>query len=242
MKGYNETKRILVTGGAGFLGSHLCDRLVKEGNDVVCLDNYFTGRKKNIEHLIGLPQLRTHPARCHHPAVSGGGPDLQSGMPRLAGSLSVQSGQDHQDQRARAPSTCWVLPSACRARVLQASTSEVYGDPERASPARGLLGPCESRSASARATTRESAWPRRCFSTITARTRLTSASCASSTPMGRACTPTTAGWFPISSCRRCGANDLTLYGDGSQTRSFCYVDDLIEGMCRLMNCDDFTGR
>ena len=89
----------LVTGGAGFIGSHLCERLLERGEQVLCLDNFFTGRKDNIEHLLGNPRFELVRHDVTQPILHRSGPHLQSGVPGLAGSLPVQSRQDHQDQR-----------------------------------------------------------------------------------------------------------------------------------------------
>ena len=101
MRNYNPRKRILVTGGAGFLGSHLCDRLLARGDEVVCVDNLFTGTKRNIEHLLDAAALRIHPPRRHLPALRRGGPDLQPGLPGVPHPLPARPGADDQDQRAR---------------------------------------------------------------------------------------------------------------------------------------------
>ena len=91
--------RVLVTGGAGFLGSHLCERLLRDGHDVICLDNFFSGKRANILHLQGQSRLRAHPPRHRRADPARGRSHLSPGLPGLAGALPVQSGQDHQDQR-----------------------------------------------------------------------------------------------------------------------------------------------
>ncbi|HMD67919.1 MAG TPA: GDP-mannose 4,6-dehydratase, partial [Chitinivibrionales bacterium] len=129
MKGYNETKRILVTGGAGFLGSHLCDRLVKEGNDVVCLDNYFTGRKKNIEHLMDCHNFEL----IRHDVTV----PLFLEVDQIYNLACPASPIHYQYNPVKTIKTSVLgaintlgLAKRVRARILQASTSEVYGDPD----------------------------------------------------------------------------------------------------------------
>ena len=235
-------KRVLVTGGAGFLGSHLCERLLRDGHDVLCVDNYFTGRKDNIAHLLGRPALRGDAARRHLPALRRGRRDLQSRLPGLAGALPARPGADHQDQRASARSTCSASPSGSSARILQASTSEVYGDPTvhpQTEDYWGNVNPIGPRACYDEG--------KRCAETLffdyhRQHRRARSRSRGSSTPTARGCTRTTAGWSPTSSSRRCAARPSRSIGDGSQTRSFCYVDDLIDGFVRMMATDeDVTG-
>ncbi len=226
---YDSRKRILVTGGAGFLGSHLIDRLLAAGHEVLCVDNLFTGTKRNIEHLHGHAALRVHAPRRDLPALCRGGRDLQSRLPGLANPLPARSGADDQDIGARrdqhagpgqAPEV--QNPSGLDQRGLWRPIS---------SPAAGdLLGQRQPDRTRAPATTRASAAPRRCSSTITASTAWRSRSRASSTPTGRACIPPTGASSPTSSCRRLSGEPITLYGDGEQTRSFCYVDDLVDGL------------
>ena len=134
------------------------------------------------------------------------------------------------------------LAKRLKAKILQASTSEVYGDPIVHPQTEELLGQRQPDRRRAPATTKASAAPRRCSSTTGGSTISTSRWRGSSTPMGRACTRTTGAWCPTSSSRRCDNQDITLYGDGSQTRSFCYVDDLVDGLIRFMATPhDVTG-
>ena len=135
------------------------------------------------------------------------------------------------------------LAKRVRAKIFQASTSEVYGDPDGASADRELLGQRQSDRVRAPATTRASAAPRRCSSTITASTSCASRWRASSTPTARACIPNDGRVVSNFIVQALKGEDITIYGDGTQTRSFCYVDDLIDGLLRLMDHapDDFTG-
>ncbi len=239
MKGYNETKRILVTGGAGFLGSHLCDRLVKEGNDVVCLDNYFTGRKKNIEHLIDCHNFEL----IRHDVTV----PLFLEVDQIYNLACPASPIHYQYNAVKTIKTSVLgainmlgLAKRVKARVLQASTSEVYGD-SNVHPQRedywGHVNPIGIRSCYDEgkrvAETLFFDYHRqnnvdirvmRIFNTYGPRMHPHDGRVVSN--------------FIVQAIR---GEDLTLYGDGSQTRSFCYVDDLIEGMHRLMNQDAFIG-
>ena len=136
--------KVLVTGGAGFLGSHLCERLLADGHDVLCVDNFFTGSKRNIEHLIGQPDVRADAPRRDVPALRRGRRDLQPGLPGLARSTTSTTRCRRPRPACTARSTCSGWPSGCKARILQASTSEVYGDPRDPPADRGLLGPRQS--------------------------------------------------------------------------------------------------
>ncbi|HON11646.1 MAG TPA: SDR family oxidoreductase [Chitinispirillaceae bacterium] len=231
--------RILVTGGAGFLGSHLCDRLVKAGHDVICLDNYFTGSKKNVEHLMGhrnFELLRhdiTFPVfvevdqiynlACPASPVHYQYNAVKTIKTNVMGAINVLG-----------------LAKRVRARVLQASTSEVYGDPD-VHPQKedywGHVNPIGIRSCYDEgkrvAETLFFDYHRmnkvdirvmRIFNTYGPRMHPNDGRVVSN--------------FIVQAIR---GNDITVYGDGKQTRSFCYVDDLIEGMIRLMNTEDFQG-
>jgi UDP-glucuronate decarboxylase len=239
MKGYNPTKRILITGGAGFLGSHLCERLVKEGNDVVCLDNYFTGRKKNVEHLMDCHNFEL----IRHDVTI----PLFLEVDQIYNLACPASPVHYQYNAVKTIKTSVLgainmlgLAKRVRARVLQASTSEVYGDPN-VHPQRedywGHVNPIGIRSCYDEgkrvAETLFFDYHRqnnvdirvmRIFNTYGPRMHPNDGRVVSN--------------FIVQALR---GENLTLYGDGAQTRSFCYVDDLIEGMYRLMNKDDFIG-
>ena len=232
--------RVLVTGGAGFLGSHLCDRLLKDGNDVVCVDNLFTGSKDNIRHLLANPYFEfirhdvTQPifVECDqiYNLACPASPKWYQKDPIYTFKTSVYGAMN-----------CLGLAKRTGARVLQASTSEVYGDPEvhpQPESYRGCVNTIGIRSCydegKRAAETLFFDYHRkhdvdikvmRIFNTYGPRMDIGDGRVVSNFI-----------------CQALQGNDITIYGDGSQTRSFCYVDDLIEGMVRLMNSrDDFTG-
>ena len=107
-------KRILVTGGAGFLGSHLCERFWREGHEVLCVDNFFTGSRRNIEHLLDESAVRADAPRRDVSALCRSRRDLQSGLSCVADPLSARSGADHQDQRTRRDQHAWPCQAAGR--------------------------------------------------------------------------------------------------------------------------------
>ncbi|MBR6487192.1 MAG: SDR family oxidoreductase [Lachnospiraceae bacterium] len=232
--------RVLVTGGAGFLGSHLCDRLIKDGNDVICVDNLFTGSKDNIRHLLDNPYFEfirhdvTQPLfiECDqiYNLACPASPKWYQKDPIYTFKTSVYGAMN-------------VLGLAKRteARVLQASTSEVYGDPEvnpQPEDYRGSVNTIGIRSCydegKRAAETLFFDYHRkhgvdikvmRIFNTYGPRMDVGDGRVVSNFI-----------------CQALKGEDITIYGDGNQTRSFCYVDDLIEGMVRMMNSrDGFTG-
>ena len=232
--------RILVTGGAGFLGSHLCDRLLQDGNDVICMDNLFTGSKDNIRHLLGNPYFEfirhdvTQPiyVECDqiYNLACPASPKWYQKDPIYTFKTSVYGAMN-----------CLGLANRTGARVLQASTSEVYGDPEvhpQPESYRGCVNTIGIRSCydegKRAAETLFFDYHRkngvdikvmRIFNTYGPRMDIGDGRVVSN--------------FIVQALK---GEDITIYGDGSQTRSFCYVDDLIEGMVRLMNSrDGFTG-
>jgi len=238
-KGLHMTKRILVTGGAGFLGSFLCERLVKEGHDVICLDNFFTGRKKNIEHLLSCKNFEIMRHDITFPVFVE--------VDRIYNLACPASPVHYQYNAVKTIKTnvlgaIHVLGLAKRvgARVLQASTSEVYGDPA-VHPQReeywgnvNCIGVRSCYDEGKRvAETLFFDYHRqnnvdirvmRIFNTYGPRMHPSDGRVVSN--------------FIVQALR---GGPLTIYGDGSQTRSFCYVDDCIEGMVRLMDQDGFIG-
>lgn len=227
--------RILVTGGAGFLGSHLCERLLAQGDEVICMDNFFTGRRKNIEHLLGNRGFEL----LRHDVVE---PVLLE-VDRVYNLACPASPIHYQYNAVKTVKTSVMgainmlgLAKRTRARILQASTSEVYGDPEvhpQPESYWGSVNPIGIRSCYDEgkrvAETLFMDYHRqnhvdiriiRIFNTYGPRMHPNDGRVVSN--------------FIVQALR---GEDITIYGDGSQTRSFCYVDDLVEGMIRLMDAE-----
>lgn len=231
--------RTLVTGGAGFLGSHLCDRLLKDGHDVICMDNYFTGRKRNVLHLIGNPNFEL----VRHDVTE----PFMFEVDQIFNLACPASPPHYQHNPIKTTKTsvlgamhCLGLAKRTGARVFQASTSEVYGDPEihpQTESYKGSVNPIGIRACYDEgkrvAETLFFDYHRqhgveirvaRIFNTYGPRMLPDDGRVVSN--------------FIVQALR---GQDLTIYGDGKQTRSFCYADDLIEGFIRLMNHDQLTG-
>ncbi len=233
-------KRILITGGAGFIGSHLCERLLEQGNDVVCMDNLFTGQKDNIRHLMDNPYFefirhdiledihvecdQIYNLACPASPIHYQYDPIKTGKTNVLGALHTLG-----------------LAKRCHARILQASTSEVYGDPEihpQPETYRGCVNPNGVRSCydegKRMAETLFFDYHRqhhvdikvvRIFNTYGPRMRSDDGRVVSN--------------FIVQALK---GDDITIYGNGEQTRSFCYVDDLVDGMVRMMESrDNFTG-
>ena len=233
-------KRVLVTGGAGFLGCHLCERLLERGQEVLCVDNYFTGRRGNIAHLLGNPRFEfmrhdiTFPLyvevdeiynlACPASPVHYQLDPVQTTKTSVHGAINVLG-----------------LAKRVKAKVLQASTSEVYGDP-KIHPQRedywGHVNPIGSRACYDEG--------KRCAETLffdyqrQLGVRIKVARIFNTYgPRMHPNDGRVVSNFVVQALR---GEPITLYGDGSQTRSFCYVDDLIEGLIALMDSrDEFTG-
>ena len=231
--------RILVTGGAGFLGSHLCERLLREGHEVICIDNLFTGRKSNIEHLLGNPRFEF----VRHDIID----PFKFEVDQIYNLACPASPPHYQYNPIKTIKTsvmgsinCLGLAKRVKARVFQASTSEVYGDPQvhpQPESYWGNVNPIGKRSCYDEG--------KRCAETLffdyhrenrvdirvvrifnTYGPRMHEAD-------GRVVSN-----FIVQALR---GDDITIYGDGSQTRSFCYVDDLIEGFVRFMAQTETVG-
>ena len=232
-------KRVLVTGGAGFLGSHLCDRLIADGHEVICLDNFFTGKKKNIAHLLSNPSFEL----MRHDVIQ----PIYAEVDWIFNLACPASPVHYQRDPVRTIKTnvMGALNSlGCakqnQARVLQASTSEVYGDPKvhpQPESYRGAVNPIGIRACydegKRTAETLFFDYHRqhgldirviRIFNTYGPRMTANDGRVVSN--------------FIVQALR---GEDITIYGDGTQTRSFCYVDDLIDGIVRMMNVENFTG-
>lgn len=232
--------RVLVTGGAGFLGSHLCERLLQDGCDVICADNLYTGSKDNIRHLMGNPYFEF----IRHDVTE----PLYVEVDRIYNLACPASPVHYQANPVKTTKTSVYgalnmlgLAKRVHARILQASTSEVYGDPQvhpQPEDYRGCVNPIGIRACYDEgkrvAETLFFDYHRmhnleikimRIFNTYGPRMNPNDGRVVSN--------------FIVQALK---GKDITIYGDGSQTRSFCYVDDLIEGMVRLMNSPvDFTG-
>ena len=194
-------KRVLVTGGAGFLGSHLCTALLERGCEVLCVDNFFTGARGNIDPLRDHPRFEIMRHDMTFP--------LYVEVDEIYNLACPASPDHYQHDPVHTTKTSVMgainalgLAKRLKVRILQASTSEVYGDPEVHPQVEELsrLGQC--RAGRALATTKASAAPRRCSTTTTASTTSTSASPVSSIPTGRICIRVMGGWCPTSSSTR----------------------------------------
>jgi UDP-glucuronate decarboxylase len=231
--------RILVTGGAGFLGSHLCDRLIQGGHEVICLDNFFTGRKSNIEHLLSNSSFEL----VRHDVID----PFKFEVDQIYNLACPASPPHYQFNPIKTTKTsvmgainCLGLAKRVKARVFQASTSEVYGDPAvhpQPESYWGNVNPIGKRSCYDEgkrvAETLFFDYHRengvdirivRIFNTYGPRMHPNDGRVVSN--------------FIVQALK---GEDITIYGDGTQTRSFCYVDDLIEGFLRLMNQTETVG-
>lgn len=233
-------KKILVTGGAGFLGSHLCERLLKDGHEVVCLDNYFTGQKQNVVHLLGNPYFEL----VRHDVTM----PFYIEVDEIYNLACPASPIHYQYNAIKTVKTSVMgainmlgLAKRIRAKILQASTSEVYGDPEihpQVETYWGHVNPIGVRSCydegkriaetlfiNYHHQNNVKIKIMRIFNTYGPRMHPNDGRVVSN--------------FIVQALK---GEDITMYGDGTQSRSFCYVDDLLEGMIRLMNSrDEFTG-
>lgn len=227
--------QILVTGGAGFLGSHLCDRLVANGDDVVCVDNYFTGTKENIRHLVGNPHFELLRHDVTFPLYVEVGQIYNLACPASPVHYQFDPVQTTKTSVHGAINMLG-LAKRVKARILQASTSEVYGDPEihpQTEDYWGRVNPigirsCYDEGKRCAETLFFDYWRQhqleikviRIFNTYGPRMHPNDGRVVSN--------------FIVQALK---GEDITLYGDGQQTRSFCYVDDLIDGMVSMMNSD-----
>ena len=229
-------KRVLVTGGAGFLGSHLCERLLGNGDDVLCVDNYFTGRKDNIAHLLPNPHFEAMRHDVTFP--------LYVEVDEIYNLACPASPVHYQFDPVQTTKTSVIgainmlgLAKRVGAKILQASTSEVYGDPTvhpQTEDYRGNVNPLGPRACydegkrcaetlffDYRRQNKVKIKVVRIFNTYGPRMHPNDGRVVSN--------------FIVQALR---GEDITLYGGGSQTRAFCYVDDLVDGMARLMASDD----
>ena len=233
MRSYNKQLKVLVTGGAGFLGSHLIDRLIARGDDVVCVDNYFTGSKRNVEHLLGHPRFElirhdvTFPLyievdhiynlACPASPVHYQHDPVQTTKTSVHGAINMLG-----------------LAKRVKARIFQASTSEVYGDPAvhpQVESYWGNVNPIGPRSCYDEG--------KRCAETLFfdyhRQHRLDIRVARIFNTYGPRMHPNDGRVVSNFITQALRGDDITIFGDGLQTRSFCYVDDLIEGIVRFMD-------
>ncbi len=229
-------KRILVTGGAGFIGSHLCERLLNEGNEVICLDNYFTGAKNNVIHLLDNPYFElirhdvTHPyfievdqiynLACPASPVHYQYNPIKTIKTSVMGAINMLG-----------------LAKRIKARILQASTSEVYGDPivhPQTEDYWGNVNPIGQRSCYDEG--------KRCAETLFMdyhlQNKVDIKIMRIFNTYGPNMNPNDGRVVSNFIVQALKGEDITIFGDGKQTRSFQYVDDLVEGMIRMMNSRD----
>jgi len=240
MKHYASRLRTLVTGGAGFLGSHLCERLLADGREVICLDNFFTGTKENVLHLLENPhfELMRHDVTfplyvevdeiynlaCPASPIHYQHDPVQTTKTSVHGAINMLG-----------------LAKRTKAKIFQASTSEVYGDPQVHPQHEGYVGSVNP--IGPRACYDEG---KRCAETLFfdyhRQHKLNIKIARIFNTYGPSMHPNDGRVVSNFIVQALKNEPITIYGDGMQSRSFCYVDDMIEGFFRLMNCsDDITG-
>lgn len=232
--------RVLVTGGAGFLGSHLCERLLQDGHDVLCVDNFFTGRKRNIAHLMNNPYFEVMRHDVTFP--------LYVEVDQIYNLACPASPVHYQHDPVQTTKTSvhgainmLGLAKRLGARIFQASTSEVYGDPEvhpQPESYWGKVNPIGIRSCYDEG--------KRCAETLFfdyyRQHNLPIKVARIFNTYGPRMHPNDGRVVSNFVVQALKGEDITIYGEGQQTRSFCYVDDLVDGFVRLMNSrEDFTG-
>ena len=233
-------KRILVTGGAGFLGSHLCERLLERGHDLICLDNFFTSQKSNVAHLLDRPNFELIRHDVTLPILLEVDEIYNLACPAAPGHYQYNPIKTMKTSVIGAINVLG-MAKRCRAKVLQASTSEVYGDPDvhpQVESYRGVVNPigpraCYDEGKRAAETLFMDYHRQNCVNIRIVRIFNT---------YGPRMHPYDGRVVSNFIRQALAGEDITVYGDGAQTRSFCYRDDLIEGMIRMMDGpDDFVG-
>lgn len=226
-------KRILITGGAGFIGSHLCERLLNEGNDIICLDNFFTGSKDNIRHLIG----NNHFELVRHDITK----EYFAEVDQIYNLACPASPPHYQHNPIKTMKTSVLgaintlgLAKRCKASILQASTSEVYGDPTvhpQSENYWGNVNPIGIRSCYDEG--------KRCAETLMMdyhrQNNVDVRIIRIFNTYGPKMDPNDGRVVSNFIVQALQNKDITVYGEGKQTRSFCYVDDLVDGMIKMMN-------
>lgn len=233
-------KRVLVSGGGGFLGSHLCDRLLEEGNEVLCVDNFFTGNRRNIHHLLDNKNFELLRHDVTHP--------LYVEVDEIYNLACPASPIHYQFDPVQTTKTSVIgamnmlgLAKRLKIKILQASTSEIYGDPEVHPQPESYKGSVNT--LGIRACYDEG---KRCAETLFfdyhRQHKVAIKVMRIFNTYGPRMHPNDGRVVSNFIVQALKGQDITIYGDGKQTRSFCYVDDNIEGMYRLMNSrDGFTG-
>jgi len=233
-------KRILVTGGAGFLGSHLCERLVDSRHDVICLDNFFTSQKSNVAHLLDRPNFELIRHDITLPVFLEVDEIFNLACPAAPGHYQFNPIKTMKTSVMGAINVLG-MAKRCRAKVLQASTSEVYGDPEvhpQPESYRGAVNPigpraCYDEGKRAAETL---------FMDYHRMNRVNVRIVRIFNTYGPRMHPFDGRVISNFIRQALAGEDLTIFGDGSQTRSFCYRDDLVDGMLRMMDApDDLIG-
>jgi UDP-glucuronate decarboxylase len=227
------TKRILVTGGAGFLGSHLCERLVAENHDVICLDNFYTSQKSNVSHLLGKPNFDLVRHDVTLPIFLEVDEVYNLACPASPGHYQYNPIKTMKTSVLGAINMLG-LARRCKAKVLQASTSEVYGDPEihpQVESYRGSVNPigiraCYDEGKRAAETL---------FMDYNRQNKVDVKIVRIFNTYGPRMHPYDGRVVSNFIRQALAGEDITIFGDGSQTRSFCYRDDLVEAIVRMMN-------
>ncbi len=231
--------RILITGGAGFLGSHLCDRLIDQGHEVICMDNFFTGRKRNVQHLFGNPNFEL----MRHDVID----PFKVEVDQIYNLACPASPVHYQYNAIKTIKTsvvgainCLGLAKRTKARVFQASTSECYGDPSvhpQPESYWGNVNPIGIRSCYDEG--------KRCAETLFMdyhrQNGVDIRIVRIFNTYGPRMCPDDGRVVSNFIVQALQGKDITVYGEGQQTRSFCYCDDLINGFLKLMNQDELTG-
>jgi UDP-glucuronate decarboxylase len=240
MRNYGTARRVMVTGGAGFLGSHLCERLLERGDDVLCVDNFYTGTKENVAHLLNHPRFELMRHDVTFP--------LYVEVDEIYNLACPASPVHYQHDPVQTTKTSvhgainmLGLAKRLKAKILQASTSEVYGDPQVHPQPEGYWGhvnPIGIRSCYDEG--------KRCAETLffdyhrQHKLRIKVARIFNT--YGPRMHPNDGRVVSNFIVQALKGEPITVYGEGAQTRSFCYVDDLVGGLIRLMDSpDDFTG-
>lgn len=231
-----KIQRVLVTGGAGFLGSHLCERLVDQGHDVICLDNFFTSQKSNVTHLLGRSNFELIRHDITQPIWLEVDQIYNLACPAAPGHYQYNPIKTLKTSVLGAM-TVLGMGKRCQAKVFQASTSEVYGDPEihpQPESYRGSVNPIGVRACYDEGKRAAETLFMDYYRMHKMRIRI----CRIFNTYGPRMHPFDGRVVSNFIRQALAGEEITIYGDGSQTRSFCYRDDLVEGFIRLMNGPD----